>query len=171
MDWFTGSQGRKDDTPGACRSRRMSSLSDKPAGGATRAWWQQQVRQQLGRGFLWAPVGVAGLIGYYGLPAEPPVAAAIVIAGGVALICMLALPAGPTALVQLVAGFVLAGFLWGKVSTWLNPVTILPGSTGKMTISGWVEDIATHTPAGRASSCRWTRMTGVVLIIRRSGFA
>jgi hypothetical protein len=31
----------------------------------------------------------------------------------------------------------------------LNPVTILPGSTGKVTISGWVEDIAAHT-AGRS---------------------
>jgi competence protein ComEC len=161
MDWFTGSQGRKEGTPHAHAVPahvEPVETSRPPA----RAWWQKQVRLQLGRGFLWAPVGmVAGLIGYYGLPAEPPVAAAIVIAGGVALICMLAIAGRANGLVQL-AGFALAGFLWGQISTVLNPVTILPGSTGKIGISGWVEDIATHTAGRSRLILQVDGMTGVV---------
>jgi competence protein ComEC len=148
MDWFTASQGRKDDRQDMRSGPEVA--GNATAGGATvSAWWQQQRRQQLGRGALWAPVGVVvGLLAYYALPVEPPVAVAVLLAllaGGLCWLCL----AGRSSGVALVAAFVLAGFVWGQVSTWLNPVTILPGSTGKVTISGWVEDIAAHS-AGRS---------------------
>jgi hypothetical protein len=87
-------------------------------------------------------------LAYYALPVEPPVAVAVLLALLAGALCWLCL-AGRSSGVALVAAFVLAGFVWGQVSTWLNPVTILPGSTGKVTISGWVEDIAAHS-AGRS---------------------
>ncbi len=138
MDWFTAS-GRTVAPP---------ALPDlDPArqgvGQSAAIWWRAQVARQQGRAFLWAPVAfVTGLQVYYGLPVEPHLAVPVVVS--LALLAVIALTRrGMVAAPAQLVAVMLAGLVWGQVYGALHPVTVLPGSTGKIAIGGWVEDIST----------------------------
>ncbi len=136
MDWYTAS-GRTVAPPalpglGPARGGFSQTVS---------GWWRAQLALQQGRAFLWAPVAfVTGLQVYYGLTVEPHPGVGLV-AGVLLIAAILLARRGLVAAPVQFAAFMLAGLVWGQVSVALNPVTMLPGSTGKITISGWVEDL------------------------------
>jgi hypothetical protein len=118
MDWFTASQGRKDDRHATCDPGQSLSRQRRP-GGQPRHGGSNSVRQQLGRGFFGRLLALLlASLAYYALPVEPPVAVAVVLALLAALRCAWLCLAGRSSGVAQLAAFVLAGFVWGQVSTW-----------------------------------------------------
>jgi hypothetical protein len=84
---------------------------------------------------------------YFALPVEPPLATALLAAVAVCLIWWLARKDRVHPLGRLLA-FAFAGLVWGQLYVALNPITILPASTGKVEVSGWVHE------AGATSAAR-----------------
>ncbi len=142
MDWFAGTQG----AAGAVRGR---DAVEAPPVSPVAAWWRAERAAQGSRRFAWGAVAfIIGLMSYFALPVEPPLAVAALLAAACGLIWWLE-RAGRGHVVAGLAGMVLAGMAWGQLHVALNPVTVLPASTGKLAVSGWVE-VVSPLSRGRA---------------------
>lgn len=94
---------------------------------------------------MWAPVSlVCGLTAYFSLPVEPPVMAGwmmVLVAVGLLLAGRTGRVGAPGVLVS----FALAGFVLGQAGTVATGTKVLPGSTGKVTVSGWIDEVGPAT--------------------------
>jgi len=81
---------------------------------------------------------------YFSLPVEPPVVAGlimVVIAIGLAA----AVRAGRVGAIGVLAGFMLSGFVAGQAATLATDTKVLPASTGKVTVFGWIDELGPNT--------------------------
>lgn len=146
MDWYAaGQSATKTAAGGRASLAPPPAMSDLDAPG----WWRVQAAAQEPRGLAWAAVAfIFGLLGYFALPVEPPLATALLAAVAMCFIGWLARKGRAHALSRLFA-FALAGLAWGQLYVAHNPVTVLPASTGKVEVSGWVHK-AGETSAARS---------------------
>ncbi|WP_108882889.1 ComEC/Rec2 family competence protein [Anderseniella sp. Alg231-50] len=148
MDWFAAHAGRThstrkgEDSGDAGSVQRTAGVIDQGRPGNRRA---SQLQLQQGRAVVWAPVSlVCGLTAYFSLPVEPPVVAGLVMvlmAAGL----LLAARAGRAGAVGVLVGFALAGFVLGQAGTAATGTKVLPASTGKVTVSGWIDEVGPVT--------------------------
>lgn len=90
---------------------------------------------------VWAPVCLlCGLMAYFSVPVEPPIAVGAVMAL-VAAGLLLAARAGLVGVPGVLVSFALAGFVLGQAGTVATGTRVLPGSTGKVTVSGWIDEL------------------------------
>ena len=145
MDWFAARAGRTYTSTRKGEGSRAPDGDDHIAGGAAHdgpaSWWATQIKLQEGRSVVWAPVGLlCGLMGYFSLPVEPVFAVGVVmslVAAGLLLAARAGLVGAPGVLVS----FVLAGFALGQAGTVATGTKVLPASTGKVTVSGWIDEL------------------------------
>ena len=136
MDWFAGTQG----AASAVRGREAEE-APPPVPPAV-AWWRAECAAQGPRRFAWGAVAfITGLMGYFALPVEPPLAAAGLLAAVCALVWWLH-RAGRAHVLAGLTAMAIAGMAWGQLHVALNPVTVLPASTGKLAVAGWVEAVS-----------------------------
>lgn len=148
MDWFAAHAGRAHSTRKGGGSSDRDSLSQTVAAAARDHSGRRRVKQlqlQQGRTIVWVPVSlVCGLMVYFALPVEPPAAVSVVmmmIVCGLAFVVM----AGRSGAVAVLVSFGLAGFVLGQLGTVATGTKVLPASTGKVTVSGWVDEIGPAT--------------------------
>ncbi len=150
MDWFTGNEkgGRAPDT---AANSLDAGQSDGFTGSAGR-WLATQINGQEGRQVLWAPVWiVTGSLAYFLLQVEPPVwLGAILALMAVALFAVVRL--GRADGLAVATGFMLAGFAVAQLSTHANSTKVVPASTGKIEMTGWIAEIS----RGRGKRARLT---------------
>lgn len=148
MDWFAAHAGRAHSNRKGGGSGQPDAVDQavNPVADDHRGWrWTQQLQQQQGRAIAWMPVSlVFGLMVYFALPAEPPVAvsaAMLLLAGGL----VLAVSAGRAGAASVLVSFALAGFVLGHAGTFTTDTKVLPASTGKVTVSGWIDQLGPAT--------------------------
>ena len=147
MDWFAAHAGRTLSTrQGGSNAdpdqtvRTADEVSVRHAVGWAK---QQQLRQ--GRSVVWAPVSlVCGLSAYFFLPVEPPQPAGWIMAL-IAFMLLLAVRAGRVGVAGVLVSFALAGLVLGQAGTVTTATKVLPGSTGKVTVSGWIDELGPAT--------------------------
>ena len=147
MDWFAAHAGR------ALATRKGGSNAD-PGGIAPTAdaislrrtaGWAKQRQLQQGRTIVWAPVSlVCGLTAYFSLPVEPPVEAGWIMAL-IAVVLLVAARTGRVGVPSVLVSLALAGFVLGHAGTVTTGTKVLPGSTGKVTVSGWIDELGPAT--------------------------
>ncbi|MEO9877145.1 MAG: ComEC/Rec2 family competence protein [Anderseniella sp.] len=147
MDWFAAHAGRAHST------RTGEGSSDPDTGDQTsgmvsrRHWasWAMQPKLQQGRTVVWAPISlVCGITVYFSLPVEPPAPAGWIMALA-ALVLLLGAHTGRGGVPGVLVSFLLAGFVLGQAGTLTTGTKVLPGSTGKVTVSGWIEELGPAT--------------------------
>lgn len=147
MDWFAAHADRTLSTrqgESSSDSGEMTQTTDviyrRHTGG-----WAQQRQLQRGRTIVWAPVSlVCGLTAYFSLPVEPPVPVGWIMAL-IAVVLLLAVRAGRVGVPGVLMSFALAGFVLGQAGTVMTGTNVLPGSTGKVTVSGWIDELGPAT--------------------------
>lgn len=145
MDWFAARAGRAYTATREGGGSRAPDGDDDLAGATAQVgpggWWATQIKLQEGRSVVWAPVAmVCGLMGYFSLPVEPAIAVAVVMSL-VAAGLMLAARAGQVGAAGVLVSFALAGFVLGQAGTVATGTKVLPASTGKVTVSGWLDEL------------------------------
>ncbi len=148
MDWFAARAGmgrsarEGEDRDSFRNAGEAANVPDQPGPG-NRLGTQLQLQQ--GRVIIWAPVAmVCGLMGYFSLPVEPPAVVGLTMAL-VAIALAGIVRAGHAGGVAVFAGFVLAGFVVGQVAIHSTGTKVLPASSGKVTVSGWVDEMGPGT--------------------------
>lgn len=144
MDWFAARAGEAHASgkgEGSNFSEQYGETTDFPDHTGLGNSLATQFQKQQGRAIVWAPVAmVGGLMAYYSLPVEPPLKIGLIMALIVAGLAG-AVRTGRTGGFAVFVGFLLAGFLLGQVSTFATGTKMLPASTGKVTIGGWLDDL------------------------------
>ena len=148
MDWFAAHAGRAHSTRKGEGSSALDG-SDDTTGAVGRdrtgRWLATQLRLQRGRTVVWAPVSlVCGLMVYFALPVEPPIAVSVVMMMAVCGLLLAAL-LGRSGVIAVLVSFGLAGFVLGHLGTVSTDTKVLPGSTGKVTVSGWIDEVGPAT--------------------------
>lgn len=143
MDWFAARAGQVNSALQVEGSHHeyASDANARTTGDRLIRYLAQQAGLQRGRAVVWAPVGlVCGLMAYYALPIEPPA-----LAGAVMLLIatglLLAARSGRVGAPGVLVGFALVGFVLGQAGTAATGTKILPASTGKVTVSGWIDEL------------------------------
>jgi competence protein ComEC len=148
MDWFAAHAGRTLSTrkgKGSSDPDGIDQAADAAAQDYLRSHWAKQLKLQQGRTIVWAPVSlVCGLLVYFALPVEPPITAAVVMLIVVCGLVSTAL-AGRSGAVAVLVSFGLAGFVLGQAGTVATGTKVLPASTGKVTVSGWIDEMGPAT--------------------------
>ena len=144
MDWFAARAAQAHSAAkgrGSDFSARNREPEDFPVQVGLGNRFGAQLQLQQGRAIVWAPVAmVCGLMGYYSLPAEPPLVSGLFM-GLVAIGLAIGVRVGRTGGFAVFAGFLVTGFLVGQIATIATGTKILPASTGKVTIGGWLDDL------------------------------
>ncbi|MEM9472013.1 MAG: ComEC/Rec2 family competence protein [Pseudomonadota bacterium] len=143
MDWFAAHAGRAQATrkgdggsDADAATTAAVQISDYRSGS-----WSGHLQLQQGRAIVWAPVSlVCGLMAYFALPVEPPVLVPVAMLV-VAVALALAATAGRAGAVAVLASLVMAGFALGQWGTMATGTKVLPASTGKVTVSGWIDEL------------------------------
>ena len=148
MDWFVARTGQAHSTrqgEGSSYPDGIDQTPDTAAQTNPARRWATQLQLQQGRAVIWIPVSlVCGLMAYYSLPAEPPIAVSVVmtlVACGLAF----AARAGRAGAAAVLVSFALAGFVLGQAGTVATGTKVLPASTGKVTVSGWIDELGQTT--------------------------
>ncbi len=143
MDWFAAHAGRSqparkgdgDGDAGMAVPTAALAARDRQDSRAAHLQLQQ------GRAIVWAPVSiVCGLMMYFALPVEPPVfltIAMLLLAVGLVSAAI----AGRAGAVAVLASLAVAGFALGQWGTFAAGTKVLPASTGKVTVSGWIDEL------------------------------
>lgn len=148
MDWFAARAGpahsaRKGE--GSEFTGDADEAADVPDQIGSGGRFETQLQLQQGRVFVWTPVGmVCGLMAYFSLPVEPPVVTGLIMAL-MAIGLAAAVRAGRAGAFAVLAGFVLAGFVAGQAATLATGTKVLPASTGKVTVGGWIDELGPDT--------------------------
>ncbi len=147
MDWFAAHAGRaqathKGEGSSSADAANQTAVLVKDAYASRRAG---HLQLQQGRAVVWAPVSlVCGLMAYFALPVEPPVLVSIVMAlAAVGLVS--AAIAGRAGAIAMLASLALAGFALGQWGTLATDIKVLPASTGKVSVSGWIDELGPAT--------------------------
>lgn len=144
MDWFAAHAGRAQPTrkgdggsaPDSPDDATIIASRDQPGG--RRA---TQMRLQQGRTIVWIPVSlVCGLTAYFSLAIEPGTAVGAIMLLLVAGLLLAAIR-GRAGAASVLVGFGLAGFVLGQADTVATGTRVLPASTGKVTVSGWIDEV------------------------------
>ncbi|MEO1161688.1 MAG: DUF4131 domain-containing protein, partial [Pseudomonadota bacterium] len=148
MDWFAAHAGRTHPTRkggGSSDTGSVERTTDAAGHGYPGNRLASQLPLQQGRTVVWAPVSlVCGLTVYYSLPIEPPVVAGLVmvlIAAGL----LLAARTGRVGAAGVLVSFAFAGFVLGQAGTAATGTKVLPASTGKVTVNGWIDEVGPVT--------------------------
>jgi len=147
MDWFAAHAGRTLSTRQDGRNADPVRITQTPDAISLRHanGWAKQQQLQQGRSIVWAPVSlVCGLTAYLSLPVEPPESAGWIMAL-IAVLLLLAARAGRVGVPGVLVSFALAGFVLGQAGTVTADTKVLSGSTGKVTVSGWIDELGPAT--------------------------
>ena len=140
MDWYTASTGSAKPAKDAGAIIMPASLAPDASQPRVRWFWEEVAAQQ-GRTVLWLPVAlVCGLMVYFTLPVEPPVLVGVIFAV-IALGLFAGVRVGKLHPFALIVGFVLAGITLGQLNTGLKATKVLPASTGKVTVLGYMDEL------------------------------
>jgi len=135
MDWFAAETART--TAGCAAGLREVT----PEAGRHSTWLKKQFECLQGRTFIWTPIALlTGLLAYYGLEVEP---SAFITTIMVLLALALLLDATTSRIRAsgILFAFMLTGFVLGHVSSLFIATRVLPASTGKVAITGWITDM------------------------------
>ncbi len=143
MDWFAAHAGRSQPTRKGDGDRDVDLAMPTAVlvAGDRSGDRTGQLQLQQGRAIVWAPVSlVCGLMVYFALPVEPPASLTIVMLLLAAGLVSAAI-AGRAGALTVLVGLALAGFVLGQWGTVAAGTKVLPASTGKVTVSGWIDEL------------------------------